>query len=200
MAVVPSDINKYILLQNRQEGQDDETKESDTDGSDAVVAKVVAMCVLFTASMLLGCLPLQLNKWLNWGGGGNAKNNATVTVLLCIGGGILMATTFIHLLPEVSEQIEALEQFSDLPFPSAQLLMCIGFFTMYFVEETIHHYLEKRQNGILQRTYSIRRGEIAEENGKAPAKLEGVEGMLLVVQEDYLCSNIALKNSCFKCS
>lgn len=92
-----------------------------------------------------------------------------------------MATTFLHLVPEVNEQIEELEQFSDLPFASAQLLMCVGFFTMYFVEECIHFYLERR-HGVLKRTFSVRRGEIREDE-KGSAKLQRVEGT--VDQEKY---------------
>lgn len=178
MAISPNDLSRYILFQNRHDDDDDDHDHDhdhdDTDASDAIVAKAVAMCVLFTASMLLGCLPLQLSKWLNWKG--DNKNNSTVTVLLCIGGGILMATTFLHLLPEVNEQMEELEQFSDLPFASAELFMCVGFFAMYFVEECIHFYLERR-HGILKRTFSVRRGEKCEEDGKA--KLDSIESKTL---------------------
>lgn len=85
-----------------------------------------------------------------------AKNNTYVKMLLGFGGGVLLCTTFMHLLPEVSETIESLNFTPDLEIPYAELLMCIGFFTIFLVEECVHlylHYAEKDgQNKVLMRT------------------------------------------------
>lgn len=49
MAITSNDINKYILFQNRHDDHDDDHdhdhEHDDSDDNDAIVAKVVAMCV-----------------------------------------------------------------------------------------------------------------------------------------------------------
>lgn len=136
-----------------------------------VTAKSVAMCVLFCASMLLGTLPILLSRLFKWDS--EAKNSTYVQTLLCIGGGVLLCTTFLHLLPEVSERIDELEYVPKYQIHYAELLMCTGFFAMYFVEECVHAYLHHRQKHItvLKRSLSIRRGDNIEDektNGKLP--------------------------------
>lgn len=108
-----------------------------------VTAKAVAMCVLFLASLTLGSIPIKLSQWFKWQSA--TQNNIYVKFLLCLGGGVLLCTTFIHLLPEVEKNLESIEQFADLKFPLAELLMCVGFFIMYFVEECVHNYLHQRE-------------------------------------------------------
>lgn len=140
------------------------TKEQLDDFDDAITAKAVAMTVLCLTSLTLGLLPIKLQKWFKWDN--NPKGNSYVSMLLAFGGGVLLCTTFLHLLPEVAENIEELQQEDHIPeqsFHLAELLMCIGFFTMYFVEECVHNYLDRRnkQSKVeqsLTRTISIRRG------------------------------------------
>lgn len=131
---------------------------------DTITAKSVAMTVLCLSSLFFGLLPMKLQKWFKWEK--NPKANKYVSMLLSLGGGVLLCTTFLHLLPEVAENIAELEEKENLPeisFHLAELLMCIGFFLMYFVEEIVHGYIDKRnkKNEIekaFERSLSIRRG------------------------------------------
>ncbi|CAO1425648.1 unnamed protein product [Diamesa serratosioi] len=113
------------------------------------IAKGVTMLVLFCASMIFGLIPFKLSKWYNWTDPNkDARTNAIVSTLLSFGGGVLLATTFLHLLPEISEQIVELQSDGRLPnweFSIANLLMGIGFFIIYFVEELVHAYLHRHQ-------------------------------------------------------
>lgn len=162
MSTLQKFLDAYILVRHDDHDHDHDDDE-DEDTSSTIVAKIVAMCVLFSLSFLMGCIPLQLSKWFKWEE--SPKNNKLVNFLLCIGGGVLICTTFLHLLPEVNEQLTELQEdkvFPELQFHFPELLMCIGFLIMYFVEECVHVYLEKRkmQNfTTLHRTLSIRRGE-----------------------------------------
>lgn len=140
---------------------------TDNDEGNPNIAKATAMCVLFSCSMLLGCIPIKLSKWLwkrNGSTGAAQDNNKFVQMLLGIGGGVLLCTTFIHLLPEVNETFEDLDLTTSIEIHFGELLMCIGFFLMYFVEECVHVYLHKREKenelSPLVRTLSIRRGEM----------------------------------------
>lgn len=153
---------KFIFLEKmllQRTAQDDPENFHDT-----MVAKITAMVVLCIASLTFGLIPIKLQKWFKWDK--DPKANIWVSILLCIGGGVLLCTTFLHLLPEVAENITELQETGNLPiysFPLTELLMCVGFFLMYFVEEAVHGYIERRHkkneiNKTFQRTLSIRRG------------------------------------------
>lgn len=122
-----------------------------------IIAKSVAMCVLFTASMTLGSLPVFLSKRYKWNS--NSQNNSFVQKLLCVGGGVLLCTTFVHLLPEVAQKLQNLRNVSLQEIHYAELLMCAGFFIMYLIEELAHFCLhrEDHQQTVLVRSLSVRR-------------------------------------------
>lgn len=54
--------------------------------------------------------------------------------LVCIGGGVLFATSFLHLLPEVREGFEKL----TTEFPVTEGVVCVGFLAVYALEEIVH--------------------------------------------------------------
>ena len=63
--------------------------------------KYLAMFLLGGVSLLLGFLPLKIGKYIvdddkGW------KRKLT-SYLLCFGGGVLLATSLIHMLPEVND-------------------------------------------------------------------------------------------------
>lgn len=141
--------------------------ENEEEFEDTVVAKAVAMTVLCVVSLTMGLIPLKLTKWFRLDS--NPKGNVYVTMLLAMGGGVLLCTTFLHLLPEVAENIEGLQasgELPELPFHLAEFLMCVGFFTMYLVEEIAHRYIHKANRksvveDVLSRTVSVRRKTIS---------------------------------------
>ncbi|XP_055690386.1 zinc transporter ZIP3-like isoform X2 [Lutzomyia longipalpis] len=127
----------------------DDQHGDDVDG--VIVAKATAMVILFLASLLFGLVPFKLAKWCKWvdqDTGRKSKTGKTIGALLCFGGGVLLATTFLHLLPEVGDNIKALEDqglLPEFPFHAAEFLMCLGFFLMCLIEEIIHMYLRRSQ-------------------------------------------------------
>ncbi|XP_047536704.1 zinc transporter ZIP1-like [Vanessa atalanta] len=153
--------------------------ENDTEG--VVIAKGVSMAVLFCASMTCGIIPLFLAKrfrWISPDDAGNLKSkNRVVMTLLSFGGGVLLSTTFLHLLPEVDHNIEDLQssgKMQEFEFSLAALLMCCGFFIMYLVEELVHIYIHRRekkngQSSPLVRNLSVRRSR-ANSDGKESEK------------------------------
>lgn len=76
-------------------------------------AKIVTMICLFAISMVVGCLPMVISLKFDWftktSGPNMRSSNQAVLGLLAFGGGVLFATTFMHLLPEVDENIKALQ-------------------------------------------------------------------------------------------
>lgn len=114
---------------------------------DVLVAKGTAMGVLFLATLIIGLIPFALAYWFKWNSAKHGKFSSTIiSVLLGFGGGVLLATTFLHLLPGVREQITQLQssgQLFETEFAFAELLTCIGFFTIYFISELVHTYITK---------------------------------------------------------
>lgn len=162
-------VNKQDVHQHDDHNEDE---------SDPITAKSTAMAVLFLAALLAGLIPFKLVSWFKFTDGGGAHKRASliVSLLLAFGGGVLLCTTFMHLLPEVKEKIEDLQesgQLPQLPFHFAELLMCIGFFTMYFVEELVHLYMNKRNkitrcaDQAFQRGVSLRNSTMISKDSKS---------------------------------
>jgi solute carrier family 39 (zinc transporter), member 1/2/3 len=130
--------------------QDDHDHGHNDEG--IVAAKTTAMIVLFAASAIFGLLPFKLAQRFKWTEQSvDARKSRTVSVLLSFGGGVLLSTTFLHLLPEVTESIASLQSrghIADVDFHLAPLLMCVGFFFIYFVEEVVHVYLHKKEKKV----------------------------------------------------
>ncbi|XP_066583562.1 zinc transporter ZIP1-like isoform X3 [Prorops nasuta] len=127
------------------------TLQENGNASQVLLAKGVTMAVLCIVSTCMGILPLLLAKWLNWSSSetvSNPRSTKLVGLLLGFGGGVLFSTTFLHLLPEVTEGINDLTAQGKLPplnFALAEILACTGFFIMYLVEEIVHAHLRRKQ-------------------------------------------------------
>ena len=61
-------------------------------------SKALTMFLTGIIPIGLGLLPLKIGKWLN---AENIRHQIIVSSLLCFGGGILLATSLLHMLPEV---------------------------------------------------------------------------------------------------
>ena len=78
------------------------------------------------------------------------------SVLLCFGGGVMLAVTMLHILPETGETLaETAEKIELECLP--QLLICLGFFLIYTVEETVDFVLGRiKHKENLHNTMSLR--------------------------------------------
>jgi solute carrier family 39 (zinc transporter), member 1/2/3 len=129
--------------------------ENDESGS-VVMAKIIAGVGLFTISTICGIIPFKLAKIFKWtepldkhDENSDKKTSLTVNILLCFGGGVLLATTFLHLLPEISHTIDGLihdGMIPDMGLNLAEVLMMTGFFLIYLIEELVHFYLHRHQH------------------------------------------------------
>lgn len=128
---------------------DDHHLIDDHNKNSVLIAKISAICVLFISSMIFGLIPFKLADLFKWNEQNTNPRVATIiSSLLSFGGGVLLSTTFLHLLPEVQQQIQDLQESKILPkfkFSFSSLLMCTGFFIMYFVEQLVHTYLNKHE-------------------------------------------------------
>ncbi|XP_050080637.1 zinc transporter ZIP1-like [Anopheles maculipalpis] len=140
--------NGTLTLNPFQDGGDDHAEEDDT----PTIAKVTSMVVLFSVSMVCGLVPFKLVRWfnLNPASPSGGTHLFLIRLLLSFGGGALLSTTFLHLLPEINHSIEelvetgALPEPDDLPFPLGEFLLTSGFFMIYLTEELVHWWMHRR--------------------------------------------------------
>ena len=67
-----------------------------------MTTKLITMTLLAVVSLILGFLPLKIGTYFF--NDDKIWKRTFTSVLLCFGGGVLFATSFIHMLPEVSLQ------------------------------------------------------------------------------------------------
>jgi zinc transporter 1/2/3 len=151
------------------------------DAEGIVVAKVVSMIVLSLVTLILGLLPIKLAKWFKWNrtadGNLNTSDKSTLilSLLLCFGGGALLCTTFLHMLPEMRETIIELQaegRIAETNFSLPELIMCCGFFAMYLIEGLVHLYLHGHGSSkgisgaddVIHRSFSVRKCSVNKES------------------------------------
>jgi len=92
-----------------------------------IEAKVTAMLGLALSSMLVGLLPGWFSSY------GRQQWPLFLSSLLCFGGGVLMSTSLVHMLPEIRETMPMYKQY-------AELIFCTGFFIVYVIDEIVHFF------------------------------------------------------------
>ncbi|KAK6623252.1 hypothetical protein RUM43_009104 [Polyplax serrata] len=109
------------------------------------VTHYVSMIVVSVASCVFGLIPMafaiRVTKHCPF----------FLSLILCLGGGILLATSIVHMLTEVQEKLKH----------SAQLYFSLGFLILYTFDEICHLCLESRNPKIHQQKSdfeNIRRG------------------------------------------
>lgn len=117
---------------------------------DIIATKIVVALLFGAIRFIFGVLPIYVCRWLKIGGleGGRrtAKERKRRALDCCIalvqsfGGGVLFATSFLHMMPEVYFSVEELRNYGMLSadYPYSQLVVSIGFFLVYFLEEMSH--------------------------------------------------------------
>ncbi|XP_037077634.1 zinc transporter ZIP1-like [Pollicipes pollicipes] len=101
-----------------------------------VGAKLGGFAVLLLTSLVLGLLPFKLTPLLlRRAGTQHGRVNMALSCLQCFGGGILLATVFAHMLPEFRQSLSEVGPGAD--FPLAEVLLCVGMFTIYAIEELV---------------------------------------------------------------
>lgn len=85
--------------------------------------KIIAIFVLGLGSFFAGLLPRLISERYR-------RDNFFISLMLCFGGGVLLATALVHILVDVRK---------DMP-ENAEIYLCVGFFVIYFIDEFIHFF------------------------------------------------------------
>jgi len=101
--------------------------------------KAVSATLSAVLTSLCGLLPWKIGKYVD---PENQRHKFVISLSLCCGAGILMATCLTHMAPEFIENLE--KAYPTFPMPLGLTFMCIGFFLIYLIEETVHSCLQKK--------------------------------------------------------
>ncbi|XP_013098684.2 zinc transporter ZIP1-like [Stomoxys calcitrans] len=88
--------------------------------------KLIAMLIFCLGSFLFGMLPATISRT------NRQRFPLTMSLMLCFGGGVLLATSLIHILPDVRDAMAS---------NWAEITFCGGFLLIYFVDEVLHYFL-----------------------------------------------------------
>ncbi|XP_021951984.1 zinc transporter 8 [Folsomia candida] len=91
--------------------------------SSVLFAKCVSVFIIFAGSAICGLLPAFRVF--------STFPRFALSLILSYGGGILIATSLVHILPE------ARESWPDIRF-TPEMSLCTGIFVVYFIEEVAH--------------------------------------------------------------
>ncbi|KAF2880675.1 hypothetical protein ILUMI_25494 [Ignelater luminosus] len=122
---------------------------------DIIAVKVIVALLFGLIRFVFGIFPIKVYKWLKSGkseqiqSAVNERKQKTllyiVAVVQSFGGGVLFATTFLHMMPAVYYSVEELREFGiiEADYPYSQLVVSLGFFTVYFAEEVSQWLISK---------------------------------------------------------
>lgn len=117
---------------------------------DLTTTKIVVAILFGSLRFFFGLLPLKilaiLQKWEKEDqvafekGKRHDQIKCGLEMAQSFGGGVLFATCLLHMMPEVYESVEELKRYTGATnnYPLSQLMVCLGFLTIYFVEELSH--------------------------------------------------------------
>jgi len=91
------------------------------------ICKVIALIVFLVTSFIAAFLPLKIRKLSKLFR--NDKRDTITTVIQCFGGGLLLGTALILILPEVNLTL------NEAYTPLAEVLLSAGFFGLYLIKE-----------------------------------------------------------------
>ena len=95
-------------------------------------AKIIASLLLGAISLLLGIVPVILKRFKVIGQNSNSKNGKFILAALsCFGGGVILATCFTHMLPEVNVAMRRAIQKGTFP-DSGNYILIYYFLVKFF--------------------------------------------------------------------
>ena len=90
-----------------------------------VQAKLASMIAIGAGSFIVGVAPSCFVSRVRY-----LQQKLLLSCTLCFGGGVLLATAILHMLPEIRESMP----------DYAELLFSCGFLLLYFIDEFVHYF------------------------------------------------------------
>merc|ERR1712241_1292464 len=133
---------------------------------DLLDTKILTLFLLLVVTFVIGVATLPLRKVLGLQSVAGGARRLGTSFLLCFGGGVMIYVCMLHILPEISEQLEGTG-----PAYLPQLLVCCGFFLIYLIEEIVEFVLARcRASDPVHKDGALAEGGGSEEPAGKPAK------------------------------
>lgn len=112
---------------------------------DLVTTKYIVLVLMGAIRLVCGMLPWAIVKAIRgrWSKNADRRLKKCISVLVFFGGGVMLATCFLHMMPEVQEGFN--EALPDIHLPIAQIVFVAGFFLVYMMEDIVHALIDKRK-------------------------------------------------------
>jgi len=105
-----------------------------------VATKAVTAGLAAVVTFGLGIAPWKIGKYVD---PENEKHQIATSLLLCFGGGVLLATSLAHMAPEFIEMCD--KGFPNALLPVGLIFMSCGFLFIYFIEESVQLFCFKQK-------------------------------------------------------
>uniref|UniRef100_A0AAF5I1J1 Uncharacterized protein n=2 Tax=Strongyloides stercoralis TaxID=6248 RepID=A0AAF5I1J1_STRER len=122
-----------------------------------LIWRIVFLTIMVVMTFSIGILPVKILKFLrkraaenrNRPQGNSRFSSLSLCMLTCFSGGVFLATCFLHLLPELNDHIKHIvfEHNFHTDYPLAELLACVGFFFLFFIEELVLKFIPTAGHG-----------------------------------------------------
>ena len=104
--------------------------------------KIIILTLSGVSRLIFGMIPMILMKCISKKFR-DSKLKYVISVLMFFGGGVLVATSFLHMMPEVRINIKGALPTTE--FPVAEIIFISGFFLVYLLEDMIHSVVNRRR-------------------------------------------------------
>lgn len=107
--------------------------------------KLIVLAISGLVRIIFGMIPLFVMKILtkSWSKGADKRLKSVISILMFFGGGVLLATCFLHMMPEVRDSFREAEP--DLELPLSEIIFLAGFFLVYMIEDIVHSIIHQRR-------------------------------------------------------
>jgi len=105
--------------------------------------KIIVLLLSGAVRLLFGLVPILIVKLISPSWSQSQTMSRIISLLMFFGGGVLLATCFLHLMPEVRESFST--ALPHIEFPIAEIVFIVGFFLVYLLEDIVHSVLHRRR-------------------------------------------------------
>lgn len=102
--------------------------------SNPETVKIIALLILGMAKLIAGLTPMHLVEVLK-GGYGERQVKCITSLSMCFGGGVLLSSCMLHMIPKVRDGLIMMDWKSS--FPMGEFFVCCGFFAVFLIEEFV---------------------------------------------------------------
>lgn len=104
--------------------------------------KIIILTLSGLTRLLFGIIPMIMMRCISKRFR-DSRLKYIISVLMFFGGGVLVATSFLHMMPEVRVNIQ--KALPSTEFPVAEIIFICGFFLVYMLEDIIHSVVNRRR-------------------------------------------------------